>query len=644
MHKRIRNAFLVAAISLAVGLWPASVLTPAFADEALPQNAPTASQTEEQSEQEPQLASQDGVAEHMHDGIAFSPTDVLPNEAGNYYLTADVTITSTWKPANGTKLCLNGHTITANIEDIADGGSVVTVGEGLTFSLYDCGNGVLQPAEGKIISYGVDSMGGATFNMYGGTIKGFRMGVHTDLKSGNTELGTSATFGTFNLYDGTITECTAHGVYVFSGTFNMCGGLITGNTSEDDGAGVYVQYSEFKMTDGVISNNMASRNGGGLCVFKTDGVSIEGGSIEGNSALGTFTAEDDEGGNGGGVYVVAPTGNGSASLTMTGGSIRNNVAAKLGGGVYVNEKSTLKVSGAPNVSGNTVAGKTSNVHIGGKPITVADKLEDGASMGITLASDSVGLEAFDDASTDALVFTAGYKEKGGKADPQTHFFSDDEAFLVGWTEDSKEARLVTAYNVVVEEAKNGTVIASATKARAGDSVTLAITPSDGHRLKSLVVLDANKEPVEVADNAFTMPASDVTVSATFEVTRHTITFEANGGTGTMGGQVVETGESAALTANKFTRSGYTFSHWNTKEDGSGTSYEDGATVEPTGDMTLYAQWSKNGSSGTSGTSSSGTTKTSSLASTADPTSAMGAMAMLASGVGAVYAGIRRRRR
>ena len=53
-----------------------------------------------------------------------------------------------------------------------------------------------------------------------------------------------------------------------------------------------------------------------------------------------------------------------------------------------------------------------------------------------------------------------------------------------------------------------------------------------------------------------------------------------------------------LTANEFTRAGYTFTGWNTEADGSGTSYEDGATVSnlttTDGDtVTLYAQWEAN---------------------------------------------------
>ena len=76
----------------------------------------------------------------------------------------------------------------------------------------------------------------------------------------------------------------------------------------------------------------------------------------------------------------------------------------------------------------------------------------------------------------------------------------------------------------------------------------------------------------------------------------TINFDGNGSTGgSTASQQIAAGNTASLNANGFTRTGYVFTGWNTAEDGSGTSYADGAdyTVTPaTGDatITLYAQW------------------------------------------------------
>ena len=78
----------------------------------------------------------------------------------------------------------------------------------------------------------------------------------------------------------------------------------------------------------------------------------------------------------------------------------------------------------------------------------------------------------------------------------------------------------------------------------------------------------------------------------------TVTFEGNGTEeypveGTMAPQTVTAKTDTALTANAFTREGYDFNGWNTSADGTGDSYEDGATVNLTEDTTLYAQWEDN---------------------------------------------------
>ena len=78
----------------------------------------------------------------------------------------------------------------------------------------------------------------------------------------------------------------------------------------------------------------------------------------------------------------------------------------------------------------------------------------------------------------------------------------------------------------------------------------------------------------------------------------TVTFDANGGTGSMTNQTASAG--TALTANSFTRTGYTFSGWNTVANGSGTAYANSSTSYPfTSNGTLYAQWTANGGGGSS---------------------------------------------
>ena len=86
-----------------------------------------------------------------------------------------------------------------------------------------------------------------------------------------------------------------------------------------------------------------------------------------------------------------------------------------------------------------------------------------------------------------------------------------------------------------------------------------------------------------------------TLTANVRPISYAVAFDANGGEGNTDSQIFSYDEAQPLTENTFTRDGYTFTGWNTKPDGSGTSYADRATVSnlATTDgktITLYAQW------------------------------------------------------
>lgn len=84
-----------------------------------------------------------------------------------------------------------------------------------------------------------------------------------------------------------------------------------------------------------------------------------------------------------------------------------------------------------------------------------------------------------------------------------------------------------------------------------------------------------------------------TLYAVWQKNTVNITFNNNGGSGTMDAQTVGYGEAANLNANAFSKTGYTFNGWNTAANGTGTSYADKAQVAFTADTTLYAQWTIN---------------------------------------------------
>ena len=81
------------------------------------------------------------------------------------------------------------------------------------------------------------------------------------------------------------------------------------------------------------------------------------------------------------------------------------------------------------------------------------------------------------------------------------------------------------------------------------------------------------------------------------VPTYTVTYDANGGSGTMTDKNSPYAYKAVATVltNGFTRSKYTFTGWNTKADGSGTSYAEGDPIKMLRNVVLYAQWTRNSS-------------------------------------------------
>jgi uncharacterized repeat protein (TIGR02543 family) len=79
-----------------------------------------------------------------------------------------------------------------------------------------------------------------------------------------------------------------------------------------------------------------------------------------------------------------------------------------------------------------------------------------------------------------------------------------------------------------------------------------------------------------------------TASLAGGVSSSTVTFDANGGTGTTATQTASA--ATALTSNGFSRSGFTFAGWNTAANGSGTAYADSASFPFSASENLYAQW------------------------------------------------------
>ncbi|MCD7825879.1 MAG: InlB B-repeat-containing protein, partial [Clostridiaceae bacterium] len=90
----------------------------------------------------------------------------------------------------------------------------------------------------------------------------------------------------------------------------------------------------------------------------------------------------------------------------------------------------------------------------------------------------------------------------------------------------------------------------------------------------------------------------VRLYAVWKANSYTVKYNANGGSGTMLDMAMTYDTAATLTANAFSRKGYTFQGWSTKADATEATYTDQASVKnlsSTSDdvVTLYAVWDAN---------------------------------------------------
>jgi len=101
---------------------------------------------------------------------------------------------------------------------------------------------------------------------------------------------------------------------------------------------------------------------------------------------------------------------------------------------------------------------------------------------------------------------------------------------------------------------------------------------------------ANKKKVK---NLTASNGKTVTLYAVWKRNSYTVTFDANGGSGTLQDQTVNCGEKTALAKNTYKREGFTFAGWTTKKDGS-VAYKNKAKVKDLAkngkSVPLYAVW------------------------------------------------------
>ncbi len=124
-------------------------------------------------------------------------------------------------------------------------------------------------------------------------------------------------------------------------------------------------------------------------------------------------------------------------------------------------------------------------------------------------------------------FDGWYTEKnGGTKITTATLFDKDTTVYAHWTyTGSTGGGGVTTYPITVKSAKNGDVTANHKSAAKGTTITLTVDPDKGYVLDTLTVLDGKDKDLKLTEKngkfTFTMPASKVTVAATFKASTPT---------------------------------------------------------------------------------------------------------------------------
>ena len=496
-------------------------------------------------------------------------------------------------------------------------------------SVFNMHGGVIQNCKGKY--GGVSLKNGSGFIMEGGTISGcsaneggglYATNQSTVTIKGGTISGCSAGAGgglyadksTVTISGGAISECSATinnggGLYatnsskitisdgIISGCEGVLGcGLYATNSSEITisggtisgctglrGGGLYADNSTVTITGGTISRCEVGA-GGGLFATNSSKITIRGGTI---SECSTTL----DSGKGGGLYAE------NSTITISGGTIENNKAAR-GGGVALTDSTVTDEEPIRNwmVVGNKAYKTGGGIWLGEK---VKWDISDRTKQIYNNQAIEQGADIFLEGGTSAIKLPnaanmgAKYHDSGINID---NWYNDNPRYTPSENGQVVKANkwlngglsLVASYKadpVRIEIDANGGVGGSGSQTvQKGTTVTLEAPTKEGHLFTGWKDEKGNSYPAGADGKVNITVNEDMKLTAVWEARTFTVTYVLlDGKTRT---ETVAYGQK--LTLGEEPRTGYTFVGWKDGEK----MYHAGETITVTGDMTLTAEWKK----------------------------------------------------
>ena len=417
-------------------------------------------------------------------------------------------------------LDLNGKTLNMGSNAIVDNGKL-TVKDSTVAAVPSVGNAPgykVTYVSGKVISSGyvVKTKNGGSFTLKSGTIQstgncGVSAGAGETIGMVNIDGGyvVAQEFGSIAFNEGSkiavnggVIEAKDNAVLGGNGTKGMGGytidvkgGTLIGRIETSGYASCGI-YHPNEGTVNVSGGTIISTNGAGI-VARAGQTNVTGGEI---IALGDAEA-------------LGKVGDSKVVVSVSG--IVLDLAAKYPGAGVVDGKATnadVAVSGDASVFGiksavdvvetygDSTVEEDSNVEISGGTFShsVSDYVIEALNVELIKATGETPYRYFAD--------TAAAKAAAESGDSIKDLATNHTADVYSIT--------------VASDMVNGKVVADAETALEGGTVTITVTPDEGYKLKTLTVAGEGKLVVDTVDKGngkytFTMPASDVTVSASF---------------------------------------------------------------------------------------------------------------------------------
>ena len=385
--------------------------------------------------------------------------------------------------------------------------------------------------------------------------------------------GLYATNGSIiNIDRGTISGCEAGaggGLYADKSTVTISGGAISEcSATINNGGGLYAtNSSKITISDGIISG-CEGVLGCGLYATNSSEITISGGTISGCTGL-----------RGGGLYAD------NSTVTITGGTIsRCEVGA--GGGLFATNSSKITIRGGTISECSTTldSGKGGGLYAENSTITIS-----GGTIENNKAARGGGVALTDSTVTDEepirnwmVVGNKAYKTGGGIwlgekvkwdiSDRTKQIYNNQaieqgaDIFLEGGT---SAIKLPNAANMGAKYHDSGINIDN------WYNDNPRYTPSENGQ-----VVEANK-----------LLNGGLSLVASYKADPVRIEIDANGGVGGSGSQTVQKGTTVTLEAP--TKEGHLFKGWKDEKGNSYPAGEDGKVkITVTSDMTLTAEWKK----------------------------------------------------